>query len=486
MKEHASTNRAMMPRVFYHKSSRAATALQAEAGSFELVPISDLASFNPDPRGPALLLVDAGSKDLPRLARLATERDDLAVVALLGPGQTVPPLSDGIYAYLPDSAGGPILAKTFANAVELIELRQSQAVAAADLAALQTELQELNTIGAKLSAEHDTDALLELILRTSREITRSDAGSLYLMEGEEEGERRLRFKLAQNDSLQVPFKEFTLTVSRESVAGYVALTGETLNLPDVYRLPPDSPFQINRAFDQQVGYRTKSMLVVPMKNQKDEIIGVLQLINCKPDFSRRFTGPAEIEATAIPYSRRAQEFATSLASQAAVALENSRLYENIRILFEGFVKASVTAIESRDPTTSGHSFRVAELTVGLAEVVDRADAGPYASVRFSPDEMKEIRYASLLHDFGKVGVREEVWSRRRSSTPVTSTSSNSGLKSSRRGSSCGTASGRSTICSRKGASASSRSFSPPTPNWGLNSARSTTSSRPLSWLTSPP
>jgi HD-GYP domain-containing protein (c-di-GMP phosphodiesterase class II) len=99
---------------------------------------------------------------------------------------------------------------------------------------------------------------------------------------------------------------------------------------------------------------------------------------------------------------------SSLASQAAVAIENSRLYESIQTLFEGFVKASVTAIESRDPTTSGHSFRVADLTVGLAEAVDRCDTAPYRDINFSRAEMKEVRYASLLHDFGKVGVREEV------------------------------------------------------------------------------
>src|SRR5260370_73574 len=105
---------------------------------------------------------------------------------------------------------------------------------------------------------------------------------------------------------------------------------------------------------------------------------------------------------------RQQEIVASLASQAAVAYENSQLYEAIQRLFEGFVRASVVAIESRDPTTSGHSFRVANLTVALAEAVDRVDSGPYKDIRFSRSEMKEIRYASLLHDFGKVGVREEV------------------------------------------------------------------------------
>ena len=110
----------------------------------------------------------------------------------------------------------------------------------------------------------------------------------------------------------------------------------------------------------------------------------------------------------IPFSKRSQELAASLASQAAVALENNLLYRDIQRLFEGFVKASVYAIESRDPTTFGHSERVATLTVGLAEVVDREETGRYREIRFSREDIQELRYASLLHDFGKVGVREEV------------------------------------------------------------------------------
>ncbi len=149
------------------------------------------------------------------------------------------------------------------------------------------------------------------------------------------------------------------------------------------------------------------MLVVPMTTPQGKVIGALQLINCKRDPAAVFPTPADVLAHVIPYPPRFRDLAASLASQAAVALENSRLYQSIQTLFEGFVQASVTAIESRDPTTSGHSFRVADFTVALATAVDR-DGGAFRDVRFSPDEMKEIRYASLLHDFGKVGVREEV------------------------------------------------------------------------------
>jgi HD-GYP domain-containing protein (c-di-GMP phosphodiesterase class II) len=145
-----------------------------------------------------------------------------------------------------------------------------------------------------------------------------------------------------------------------------------------------------------------------MRTPAGETIGILQLINCKRDGGRRFPSVEAIEREAVPYPTRFVSLAASLASQAAVALQNSRLLENIQALFEGFVQASVTAIESRDPTTSGHSFRVADLTVALATAADRSEQPAFRELHFSAEEMREIRYASLLHDFGKVGVREEV------------------------------------------------------------------------------
>jgi len=145
-----------------------------------------------------------------------------------------------------------------------------------------------------------------------------------------------------------------------------------------------------------------------MKNQKDEVIGVLQLINAKRDPAVKLVSRKVVHREVLPFSQRSQELAASLASQAAVALENNLLYRDIQNLFEGFVKASVTAIESRDPTTFGHSERVAKLTVGLTEAVDRSETGPYKDINFTLQDIQEIRYASLLHDFGKVGVREEV------------------------------------------------------------------------------
>jgi HD-GYP domain-containing protein (c-di-GMP phosphodiesterase class II) len=279
--------------------------------------------------------------------------------------------------------------------------------AEADLERLERDLAELNAIGIRLSAEANPRFLLETILSKAREITSSDAGSVYIVDQGNDG-AHLRFALAQNDSIAVPFRAATLPLTDESVAGHVALTGRIVNLADAYAPPPGSPFTINRLFDEQAHYRTKSMLVVPMRTPQGDTIGALQLINCKGAWRGPLAHPGDVDRRVQSYGPRHEKLAGSLASQAAVAIHNRRLYLSIRDLFEGFVKASVTAIEARDPTTSGHSFRVAELTVALAEIVDRSDSGPYADLRFGPDEMMELRYASLLHDFGKVGVREHV------------------------------------------------------------------------------
>ena len=324
--------------------------------------------------------------------------------------------TDGaVYAYVLPNTPTPLFERMVDNAVDHIHLLATRREVNERLKFATREINELNQIGAALSAEHDTGKLLDLILSKSRDITSADAASLYLVEDYEEQlgdeqvtKKRLRFKLAQNDSVSVPFRESTMEISQKSVAGYVAQTGQPVNIEDAYHLPEHVPYSINRKFDDNSGYRTKSILAVPMRNQKSEVVGVVQLINSKRDFATKLSSVAKVTEQVVSFTTRQQEILESLASQAAVAFENSQLYEAIQRLFEGFVKASVTAIESRDPTTSGHSFRVANLTVGLAEAVDRIETGPYAGMRFTRSEMKEIRYASLLHDFGKVGVREEV------------------------------------------------------------------------------
>jgi HD-GYP domain-containing protein (c-di-GMP phosphodiesterase class II) len=376
-------------RLLHHGAAAAvAAAALADAYAIAAVPVEGIL-------GETVVLVDEHTSYSP-----PARGEEVRLIGLVESGATGP-WPDAWYAVLPANAPPAMLARTVANAFADLE-------AAAETAKLERDLSELNAVGIRLSSEQDPRVLFETILSTARGITSSDAGSLYLVEGGADGTTHLRFALAQNDSVAMPFSTVTLPLTQGSVVGHVALTGQIVNLEDAYLPPPGSPFTINRWFDEQTGYRTKSMLVVPMHTPQGETIGALQLINCKPEWEGPLPTDADVERHVRPYTAHQEKLASSLASQAAVAVHNRRLYLSIHDLFEGFVKASVTAIEVRDPTTSGHSFRVAELAGCLAEIVNRCTTGPYAGVRFSANAMMELRYASLLHDFGKVGVREHV------------------------------------------------------------------------------
>ena len=296
-------------------------------------------------------------------------------------------------------------------AKDLARRRVAVSTLESELARRNAELSELNKIGAALSAERDIQRLLGMILDKSMSITAADAGSLYLVVPAKESagqSEALKFVLAKNNSVQVSFQELVMPLDQTSIAGYVAVNGAAVKVADAYELPAETPYRISKSFDVKSGYRTKSMLVVPMRDHQGEIIGVIQLINKKKDPSAKLQPGALVETLVVSFDDLDLDLVNSLASQAAVALVNTRLIDNIRTLFESFVGASVTAIESRDPTTSGHSGRVAELTVGLAQRVDQASSGVFAPVRFNRDQIQELKYASLLHDFGKVGVREKV------------------------------------------------------------------------------
>lgn len=297
------------------------------------------------------------------------------------------------------------------------------------------KLKRLNRIGVALSNERNLATLLAVILTEARSIMDADAGSIYTIEagsGAPRARRRvgdaarqtqaaavrrsdfttkmfsLRFAAAQNDSIDIPFSEIVFPANLESLAGYAALTGEIIALDDVYHLPASVPYKFNDMIDRKYGYRTKSMLTIPLKNTYDEVVGVVQLLNKKRDPNRRIDKSDEALKTLIPFSPQDLELASSLSSQAGVAIENVRLMDAIQKLFESFVFASMRAIEQRDPSTAGHSARVDRVTLGLAQAVNEAKAGPYKDVSFSDTEMTELHYACLLHDFGKIGVREHV------------------------------------------------------------------------------
>src|SRR5437763_6525251 len=270
----------MRRRVLYDATSRAAAAaVPLLADGFETAVLEPEALAGA--AAPTVVLVGEDSRLPPPESR------HVRVVGLVN--ATAPgPWPGHWYALVPEGSGRAIVARAVENAFADTER-------AAEVARLDRELSELNAIGIRLSAERNPRELLETILTKARETTNSDAGSLYLVDEAADGTRHLRFALAQNDSVEIPFRATTLPLTNDSVAGHVALTGKILNLEDAYAPPPGAPYHINPAFDEQTGYRTRSTLVVPMRTPQGETIGVFQLINCKPDVARRLETREEIE-----------------------------------------------------------------------------------------------------------------------------------------------------------------------------------------------
>ncbi len=301
------------------------------------------------------------------------------------------------------------------NRAEAVAQRAHSASLDLELERSRHENDMLVTIGRALSQERDIQSLLALILMRAREVTNADAGSIYIVEGPDEDIRRrmVRFAVSQNDSRALQPAHFSMKVSGTSIVGQCVLSRDRINVRDLYHL--DEPgvgnnpwgFIHDRSFDDTYEYQTRSVLAVPMISARSEVIGVIQLINKRAKGWITLELPDDFDKGVIPFDD-SEPYIHALTSQAGIALENVLLYEEVTKLFDGFVKASVSAIESRDPTTSGHSERVAALTVRLAEEVDRAKTGHYGPLQFSPMDLTQIRYAALLHDFGKVGVREHV------------------------------------------------------------------------------
>ena len=262
---------------------------------------------------------------------------------------------------------------------------------------LADRLRRLNEIGVALSGQNDLHDLLGQILLEARRFTNADAGTLYLAKGD-----HLTFEVTQNDSLRdfggkddvdIP----PVPLNTESVSGYAAVTGDILNIEDVYD-EERYRFEGPRNYDKLTGYRTKSMLVVPMKDHEHQFIGVLQLLNAMD--------PASGEVVA--FTDEDESLLESLASQAAMAINNTRLVKETEQLFESFVQVMATAIDERSPYTGGHIRRVAEMTMSVADAVNECDNGPLADIRFNDDELNELRIASWMHDIGKITTPEWV------------------------------------------------------------------------------
>jgi HD-GYP domain-containing protein (c-di-GMP phosphodiesterase class II) len=341
--------------------------------------------------------------------------DGSALVVLVGhPASALADATNrGLAAVLPADPERDDLYLAVQRAFELLETKSRAEARGRWLRRYRYELGELIHIARAMTTVRDVDKLLGVILEKSRFVTGADAGAIYILEHPaahhpQQAQPLLRFKLTQNDSVSFDSREFTMPLSDRSMAGSAALNKTTHNIPNVYDLPAGSTFNFDPSFDRRTGYLTRSMLVAPLISQRDEVIGVIQLINKKRDPAHKLLTATDVDQQVVPFDDRSEEILGMLAAQAGVSLETAMLYEEIRALFEGFVKASVEAIESRDPTTSGHSRRVADLTVELAKVVDSETTGPYAWASFKPEDLRELEYASLLHDFGKIGVREKV------------------------------------------------------------------------------
>jgi len=262
-------------------------------------------------------------------------------------------------------------------------------------------ISDLAEIGKAMSAERNLSHILELILSQARRFTRADAGTLYLLT---EDRRELAFYVLHNDTLntymggtsnqKVTLPNVLLYTNEQpnhsNVSAFVALTNKTVNISDAYK-EEGFNFEGTKTFDKITGYRSQSMLVVPMCDHENEMIGVLQLINSK-----------NTEGESIPFSSDVMDLTEALASQAAVMLTQQNLIKNLKDLFESFIKAIATAIEKKSNYTGGHIQRVTELTMKIAEKINQTKKGPFSETCFSQDEMEELRIAAWMHDTGKI------------------------------------------------------------------------------------
>ncbi|MDX8409447.1 MAG: HD domain-containing phosphohydrolase [Mariprofundales bacterium] len=266
---------------------------------------------------------------------------------------------------------------------------------------LLQRIARLNEIGASLSAETDNSKVLESILHGARELTSADGGTLYQIDAE----NRLHFKLLETESLgihlgqnsdnpipmaPIPLYDEAGQPNDNLVAVNAAIHGQTINIADAYDTEGFN-FTGTRAFDQKTGYRSKSFLTVPMTNQRQEIIGVLQLINAQDE-----------AGNIIPFSGEDQKLAESLASQAAVAITNHQLVDELRILMESFIDVISKAIDAKSSYTGGHCRRVPEIALMLADAVSATTDGQFADYHLSEKQRYEIKIAAMMHDCGKI------------------------------------------------------------------------------------
>lgn len=265
--------------------------------------------------------------------------------------------------------------------------------------------QELVKIGMALSAENNLDNLLAMIVREARRYTNADGGTLYI----KNDQNQLEFEIIQNNSLglskgcseglnwaPVSLKDAQGCENHRNVSAHCALIGKAVNIDDVYGA--DFDFSGTREFDAKTGYRSKSMLLVPMHDHENNVIGVLQLLNAQEPTTGQIVG----------FDKHGIDDITSLASQAAIAITNVRLVKELETLFDAFLMAIATAIDEKSPYTRGHVTNVSELTLRIAEEINRDQQGKFSKINFSEDDLAELKMAAWLHDIGKITTPEHV------------------------------------------------------------------------------
>ncbi len=288
-----------------------------------------------------------------------------------------------------------------------IENIKSSKTSSENISLLEKKLDILYEVGIALSDEKDVNKIINMILIKAKEMTNSDAGSIWILEKRNE-EKYISLKYSYNDTSKMDFTQFTIPLNKHSISGYVVDTGECLILDDVYNINSDSKFSFNKDVDIKSNYKTISMMVVPLKNNKNKVLGALQLINRKTIKESLPNNLADFKDYVINYDKDLLSLIQAFASQATMSLENAMLYEMLKNSFESFLAASVAAIEARDTITSGHTHRVIVYTLVLAMAVNENNESIYKDVFFNDQQMEEIKYAALLHDIGKVSVKESI------------------------------------------------------------------------------
>jgi len=248
----------------------------------------------------------------------------------------------------------------------------------------------------------DLDELLGTMLTRIRNMLDADAGSLFIYDDEAD---ELIFKYTQNDSLDLPFSQFRMPANEHSIAGFCAVRNSVINLEDVYHLDNKFPFNFNPSFDKMSGYKTVSMLVFPINDINGRLIGVLQLINKKINDEK--VSPETAADIVVPFTQDDETTAHSLSGIVGMALENALLYDSIEEMWKGFISACMTAIDSRDPVTGGHSQRVTDYTMITAEAMSEDDVA-FPDFKLNPAELRCLEYSCMLHDFGKLVISENV------------------------------------------------------------------------------